>query len=1217
MRRYQCRRFMQEGGGLPWCDVRQALQYTHLGAVGAYVPGDEGRRSKEAVGASSLSNASTKRRGTAINTSTNSLLQQMRAFHCSFHEPITPELITIEVLVEDHHVQQAAGFSASTTEYDAGGAAQAVPAQYPAAPMSSASTSSSSFSSSPLASSSSSSSAYTDVAMIDAFAKGKVVNFLRRMGVKDTTIFHVSPEELTSTISGAKGRTVFRARAKLVLPHPHSGMYVAEGIGENEKDAESLAAMHAQFIIDALGVQLFRLSSPQVKHAEAARRAGRYAPLPDDPVKPAGTEVPGVCRMIALGSDRIHESTTSSAASGGTSSQPEPSSLLFRKYVMEAEIVGTPSGASASSSTSVGGASPDCKQISDTTQPSVENTPPLERGGLMDDSPLPPSAAVATSPRHPFSATCWAPWAAFGEAAAHDVPSSPAASSSLGGAGRTTAVPPSAVGGTFDPTENGSFQMVNVQSMRMSPSPDALLFPAVYDKRAYERLKDYFIGHGLDIKKQFHYSHVAVAGFSVRMFVAECRLAPGDVPTGVLASGKAQEKDCAMYLAAMHAELLLDACGSRLFPKDDVRQAKHAEAVRGFGRWAFDPTSTKVDGGSGGNNRRSNGTPFPLPLKQQVGGDEVWLEPGVIRRQRTFGDRVLVGHNELSQKINEMIEANPPQSLLTEARHLVKEWQRDVAHHDALPDAFLITKMGDFYRASTLLPVPREYGVRGGTAIARGIDQAIEMASLHALDTICSLGFPVCADPVRERAYLKLREQCGLVTKNMLAQWEHRHQEEGEGAAPASAASGSSHGNDVAAQTLASSSTTPPPQSLFRRRLGYLPGYIIEGSNVRMPPQFEDLWHAISLDTTKDFQCVTGVVAEQPFASIPSLPPQPGAPGGKSSSPAAVTATANASSSGPTLPPPPSDERIIEVGNDVRNNLQFYLNRVTQRPNAPIETSVFLTGYASNQSVYNIVFMSVPLLLATATTAQFSSPPVRSVATADPAASASACDQSVYNIVFMSVPLLAATATTTQVTSPPVRSVATADPAASASACAQHDDQSHIRGGGTVVDDNTNALYDDALKSFSLANEKRRDKAQLLAVGLSLKKKDAERMCFIHAAKLLLSHGVDIRKERDLLAMSRRGAATTGGTRSSSSSAPAATSPSAAAASPATSNALPPACSEPTTKTPLPPPVVHPAFTRQAEISAKEQYRTSQFQQQQRLRNTNPGGGGRRAASPF
>ncbi|CUI14882.1 Hypothetical protein, putative, partial [Bodo saltans] len=482
MRRYQCRRFMQEGGGLPWCGVRQALQHTQLGAVGAYVLGEEERRSREAVGASP-SNASTKRRGAAINASTSTLLQQMRTFHCSFYEPITPELITIEVLVEDHHhqhVQQAAGSSASTTtEYDAGGgAAQAVPAQYTAAPMSSASTSSSSFSSSPLASSSSSSSAYTDVAMIDTFAKGKVVNFLRRMGVKDTTIFHVSPEELTSTISGAKGRTVFRARAKLVLPHPHSGMYVAEGIGENEKDAESLAAMHAQFIIDALGVQLFRLSSPQVKHAEAARRAGRYAPLPDDPVKPAGTEVPGVCRMIALGSDRIHESTTSSAASGGASSQPEPSSLLFRKYVMEAEIVGTPSGASASS-TSVGGASqPECKKSSDTTQPPVENTPPLERGGLIHDSPL-PSAAVATSPRHPFSATCWAPWAAFGEAAAHDVPSSPAASSSLGGAGRTAAVPsPSAPGGTFDPTENGSFQMVNVQSMRMSPSPDALLFPA-------------------------------------------------------------------------------------------------------------------------------------------------------------------------------------------------------------------------------------------------------------------------------------------------------------------------------------------------------------------------------------------------------------------------------------------------------------------------------------------------------------------------------------------------------------------------------------------------------------------------------------------------------------------------------------------------------------------------------------------------------------------
>jgi hypothetical protein len=77
-----------------------------------------------------------------------------------------------------------------------------------------------------------------------------------------------------------------------------------------------------------------------------------------------------------------------------------------------------------------------------------------------------------------------------------------------------------------------------------------------------------------------------------------------------------------------------------------------------------------------------------------------------------------------------------------------------------------------------------------------------------------------------------------------------------------------------------------------------------------------------------------------------------------------------------------------------------------------------------------------------------------------------------------------------------------------------------------AVDEDEERAVQAAAKLFSLASERRREKAQLLAVGLSLKKKDAERMCFIHAATLLLAHGVDIRKERDLLALSRRGAST-------------------------------------------------------------------------------------------
>jgi hypothetical protein len=608
-----------------------------------------------------------------------------RAFHCSFHEPITPELIVIESIEETSSASEAnmfgmpspSGWQSShntdeqtSVENDANNH-NAQPLGFRQPPPSTPVGKGSGVSSS---SASSLSSSYTNVTTIDAFAKGKVVNFLRRMGVKDVTIFHVVEEKearagLEQQLQQKQQRIVFRARAKLTLPSPHDGMYVAEGVGETAKDAESLAAMHAQYIIDALGIQLFRLASPQIKHAEAARKAGRYAPLPNEPMKPVGTEVPGACRMttlaasVATAADHDNNNSGAAATTMGTlrsSQENSAATHLFRRHVMEAELVSPPAGGDGNFGDGVS-ATRKSSQGNPAAQeegclPDATRTEATSAGGQvpsdMTSLEFSSSAAAASigSERHPYSGTCWLPWTHIHQ--------------------HHQNVPAAAVGGTaqaviFDPTENGSFQMVNVMSTRMSPSKDALLFPSVYDKLAYERLKDYFFGHGLDIKKQFHLAHVTVSGYSVRMYVAECKLI--DVPAGIIARGKAQDRDCAIFLAAMHAELLLDALGRRLFPTDDVRQGLHAAAVKGFGRWALDPTLPCE------LQRPPASLPLPLPLKQQVGGDDMWLDPNVIRRQRTFGDRVLVSLNELNLRINEMVEVNPPQSLLTEAQILLRE----------------------------------------------------------------------------------------------------------------------------------------------------------------------------------------------------------------------------------------------------------------------------------------------------------------------------------------------------------------------------------------------------------------------------------------------------------------------------------------------------------------------------------------------------------------
>ncbi len=83
----------------------------------------------------------------------------------------------------------------------------------------------------------------------------------------------------------------FRVTLRLPLP-PQYGARVAEGLAGNVKDAELCAAMHAEHIIDALGFPLYSLQTSQRRHAEAARAAGRYAPMPDDAPRPPDTPSP-------------------------------------------------------------------------------------------------------------------------------------------------------------------------------------------------------------------------------------------------------------------------------------------------------------------------------------------------------------------------------------------------------------------------------------------------------------------------------------------------------------------------------------------------------------------------------------------------------------------------------------------------------------------------------------------------------------------------------------------------------------------------------------------------------------------------------------------------------------------------------------------------------------------------------------------------------------
>ncbi|KPI84885.1 putative RNA editing associated helicase 2 [Leptomonas seymouri] len=142
-------------------------------------------------------------------------------------------------------------------------------------------------------------STFVDVEQVDPFARPRVLSFVRRYRT-DANRTEVSVS--SSSATGSEFVTeelptggVFHARLHLpVTPagahfigYSGDGAQVAQGlwahgVANTAKDAELLAAMHAERMADLLGYHLYSLPSKQRKHAEAARLAGRYASSPDD-----------------------------------------------------------------------------------------------------------------------------------------------------------------------------------------------------------------------------------------------------------------------------------------------------------------------------------------------------------------------------------------------------------------------------------------------------------------------------------------------------------------------------------------------------------------------------------------------------------------------------------------------------------------------------------------------------------------------------------------------------------------------------------------------------------------------------------------------------------------------------------------------------------------------------------------------------------------------
>ncbi|KAK7194948.1 hypothetical protein NESM_000417300 [Novymonas esmeraldas] len=922
---------------------------------------------------------------------------------------------------------------------------------------------------------------YCDVSVVDAFARGRIINLVRRMGDASEKVFHVramAPAQ-AAAITGDAAVPLFVASCRLPLPAPHCSR-VAEGLAEDAKEAELLAAMHAERVCDALGVPIFRLRTAQQKHADAVRRdEGRYAPYPDDPVKPIGTPVPPPLRLL-----RTVRPPPADVVAGGTATAPAPATDSHARAPQAPLSVPSRSLSSATSATTetaTTGAGRCNNTAAAVTPPCAGYTTPMvavaarrDAGGggggggggdasrivLYRHDPLQDYAALVertTDEAHAarlrsYASTVHYPWMSRWET--EEMKQVDSSSSSSGGGGTPS---------LYDPTEGGMWCVVNDRNCRCSPTPqDALVLPFVYDgPHAEARVADYYTQHGTTLQEQLTVHTTSVSGGGgQRVVEAELRL----LGLSITARGRAPTETVAVHLAAMHAELLLDALGHALFPADAPRQARHAEAVAGYGRWATNPIT-------GDTTSPTPHDALPAPLRLQIGADETWLS---VEAQRTrwhnwsASQYIVAAMQSVYLMRKDEVEVNPPEQLLTEAVRLLREWQAHVAK-SPYTHLFVLVDLNDSFQATTLLPVPLKFGVRGGIGVGRTRESAVQLCALHALDTLTTLGIPICTDAAQERLYLQRRAALGMALPHPMA---------GDGKAEAE--------HRQMPHTLSSLRHGPGDASELLPAAGdgtvaHLPMYSSEGSQIRLLPCAADVQRVMKVGWPEDF-CLFGAGRET---------------------------------------------EMNNVGNEVRLAVQNYLHDVWAAKQRHITTTTTATtdvAAASPTAETAVVADGAAAAAATATAAAAATPATAATAAAATATAATA-----------TAAATAAAATATAATAAAAGSdaaevEATMAEAQTMAALLPFNPVPHtiVRGLHKTQSSNNfcfmrvpvpsakwvppaaTAGMIDATVSASPSPHPACSPVYALAVGLSLKRRDADRACFMHAASILHCFGIDV-----------------------------------------------------------------------------------------------------------
>ncbi|KAF8275851.1 hypothetical protein TcYC6_0014200 [Trypanosoma cruzi] len=656
---------------------------------------------------------------------------------------------------------------------------------------------------------------------LDVFAKSRILNYLsRHLPAGDEITRRASPFLITKTSDNA----LYQAEMLLPVEALISGAMQrtelrAVGYAQREKEAIIAACVHAERCLDALGIPLFTSDRLQRKRVEEAKRDGRYAPMPGDPLREVHlSELPFPVwfKAEAGGDEETGEDAKCASAQRKSGSyypalrsyQPdyhttkrryndfsrrcgsdpflrgvagELAYLQARIFRHNTQLSGMDDGDDEGTSITI-----DPAEV-EVLQPSHVSPDPVIRS---DTAPFfhCPAMRLAVINSRPLNEHRIAGFIDESEGGVFDL---------VEGEKGTWWIHEELPGlvNLFDPFARKRIDGLYKSQLKVP-------FDACVETRVDEELTQVEIGFGPHCRKH------------VKWYTAT---APVPHYPSLRAVGKALTVDHAVSLCAMHAELVLGFLGIPLF-SDVMEQTKHYDACLRHGR-LVSPLPRELDS--------EVQALLPKPLKQwhRIKKSRKRGAPMSVSEKLVALNRRVVA--DLRQHLMEVDICGQPlyHQLLESSVSALRQFMVEQRHpYESAYVNFVYAENGQ-YRCSIYLPLPEAYGVRGGNAIGATPESARKLSALHAIDTLCALNVPITKNKEKMEHLLDIRRQFGLILPR--------------------------DANDNCTRDSISFNIRSPP--------GYreVPG----GATTRIPPH-QDVWNLIMADAS-DFDVVKDVEPEK------------------------------------------------------------------------------------------------------------------------------------------------------------------------------------------------------------------------------------------------------------------------------------------------------------------------------------------------------------------